>query len=176
MFCPPGKNCRTPTGTIIKDGEMVPVDDMVCLCSVEGYTTDWRMAGPEDAPDAFCVPANRSTCLGPDGIVMQPGDIWTSPDGCQNCQCHFGEKYATCMLPSCTPPNCVNPRRVRGECCESCPNGKGYTRLKGKVRPALEVRGYTRLKSKVRPGLTVRRYTCSRYTCSRGKGIYTSEG
>ena len=57
--------------------------------------------------------------------------------GCDFCECSWDGSEARCYLIHCEPPRCADPEE--GECCPTCPNGKGSNSLV----PGTEYGGYT---------------------------------
>ena len=52
---PPGQNCRTPSGKIIKDGETVTENGVNCTCSLDHWWDNWdRDRDPLAGPQAQC--------------------------------------------------------------------------------------------------------------------------
>ncbi|XP_007466060.1 PREDICTED: mucin-5AC [Lipotes vexillifer] len=83
---------------------------------------------PEDmtlfsSSTAVCVPANCSSCLGPDGEPVEPGH--TVSVGCQECTCEGSTWTLSCQTRPCAlPPTCPEPGFVpvpaalqTGQCC-----------------------------------------------------------
>ena len=57
---PPGKNCWTRSGKIIKDGETVTENGVTCTCSLDNWRDNWDwnrdpLAGPEAQCDSETV-------------------------------------------------------------------------------------------------------------------------
>ncbi|XP_049569371.1 mucin-5AC [Orcinus orca] len=83
---------------------------------------------PEDmtlfsSSSEVCVPANCSSCVGPDGEPVEPGH--TVSVGCQECTCKDGTWTLSCQTRPCAPPPaCPEPGFVpvpaalqTGQCC-----------------------------------------------------------
>ena len=73
---------------------------------------------PVNVPPPLSVECRRYDGTVVDGLF--PGE--TKHKGCEYCHCdEYGQ--VTCAYMDCAPPRCVDPQR--GECCSTCPNGKG---------------------------------------------------
>ena len=156
---PPGNNCKTPSGTIIQEGETVTENGMTCTCYMDNVweSWDWDLSS-EDGPVAQCFPATTT----PPPITTPPPtttpQLFTlAADTPPPCQLRNGSYVkglepgssvqVGCSIYQCTadgqvmellddcflaPTLCVDS--VPGECCRTCPNGKSS---KHKVKPVL---------------------------------------
>ena len=86
--------------------------------------------GRGEPPTARCVaPAETLPlrgCLMDDNTIVQPGEDWTSADGCMTCRCDKETLQTLCDVQDCKDPACVDAINTDRDCCLICPNGKAF--------------------------------------------------
>ena len=73
-------------------------------------------------PGQCCGTCGQVGCQHSNGKTYMPGEM-VRLGPCEACQCPLSGGKLECDRLECSPANCVNPVRRKGECCETCPRG-----------------------------------------------------
>ena len=118
--CEVCETCQAGNITI-QAGERVQVDDCrICFCRGNETRCDIRSCPPPDCEnpvkiDGECCEVCETCQAG--NITIQAGER-VQVDDCRICFCRGNE--TRCDIRSCPPPDCENPVKIDGECCEVC--------------------------------------------------------
>ena len=100
-------------------------DGLTCSCFIDSPSV--AGIGRGDPPTAKCVTAAPlRSCLMDDDSIVEPGEDWTSADGCMTCHCDKDTLQALCDVHDCEVPACVDAIHDSEDCCLICPNGKAF--------------------------------------------------